>query len=198
MELANGEILDVENFFKEMSALCRATSPNDELLVSIEQMNKPPSNNALRKEQICQQKVLQALDLLREVVQIERDVKVSTYYDKHLALLVGYATDLLFDHRGDSISQILGVSIESIRDGFNDMAQDLDDHLFELDKARQGAAIKTADGRLARIVCYDANVPDYPLLVLVGSSTNGQETPAFYNALGEHHMGTKVSHLVMA
>lgn len=39
---------------------------------------------------------------------------------------------------------------------------------FDLAKAKSGAPVCTRDGKPARIICWDANNPDYPIVALVG------------------------------
>lgn len=53
---------------------------------------------------------------------------------------------------------------------------------FDLESAKNGAPVITANGDTVRIVCFDVKGGEYPLLALVDS--HGVERPAFYDING--------------
>lgn len=68
---------------------------------------------------------------------------------------------------------------------------------FDIEAAKQGKSVCTRDGRKARIICFDAINPLYPLIVLVDNE--GIETPFQYtkDGLKSHGVGGKCSDLMI-
>ena len=58
---------------------------------------------------------------------------------------------------------------------------------FDLEAAKNGAAVCTRDGRPARIICYDAKGGGYPIIVLIDDG--GIENPVDVNENGEYFEG---------
>lgn len=59
---------------------------------------------------------------------------------------------------------------------------------FDLEAAKAGAKLQTRDGRQARIVCYDVNNKDYPLIVLITNKENNKELPYLYTIDGRNNI----------
>lgn len=64
---------------------------------------------------------------------------------------------------------------------------------FDLELAKQGHPVVTRGGMSARIVCFDAKSPDYPLVGLFLVPETDQETHARYTADG-HYWSSKQAH----
>lgn len=68
---------------------------------------------------------------------------------------------------------------------------------FDLADAKRGTKVQTADGRRARILCYDFIHPVTPLLVAVMNDEVGGEEVFLYAANGRRDMKDRSSDLVM-
>lgn len=55
---------------------------------------------------------------------------------------------------------------------------------FDLEAAKAGAPVVTRDGHKARIICFDTNDDDYPLVVLVAYDEG--EMPESYTIKGQY------------
>ena len=69
---------------------------------------------------------------------------------------------------------------------------------FNLEQAKAGKPICTRDGRPARIICFDAQNEDFPIVALI-TDDEGDETPETYTAHGGYYTnaGQRDSDLMM-
>ena len=71
---------------------------------------------------------------------------------------------------------------------------------FDLEKAKAGEPVMTRDGCKARVICFDCEVVDFPLVALVTDPESGTETLETYRADGCYTIAMAVTDpdLVMA
>lgn len=69
---------------------------------------------------------------------------------------------------------------------------------FDLELAKKGGAIQTADGRPAKIACYDMQYDNKKWLMCFVKEENGEEVPNFYYHNGDDINGDPDMKLVMA
>lgn len=71
------------------------------------------------------------------------------------------------DHNFGMLNIAIGNIIEKANEKSEEQKPTVRVIPFDIEKAKQGAKIMTRDGHDARILCYDRNSEDYPIVVLV-------------------------------
>ena len=66
---------------------------------------------------------------------------------------------------------------------------------FDLEKAKAGEPVMTRDGCKARVICFDCEVVDFPLVALVTDPESGTETLETYRADGCYTIAMAVTDL---
>lgn len=114
-----------------------------------------------------------------------------------LAMIVSYSANLLFELKQDKFNSLLNLSLEEVGNCFHELAVSLEVRSFDMAAARSGRCVKTADGRPARIVCYDADNSQAPLVVLVRHHNNEFEELFSYKKNGRMLTHVEGTELVM-
>lgn len=57
---------------------------------------------------------------------------------------------------------------------------------FDIEKAKQGAKVVTRDGHDVRILCFDRNSDEYPIVVLIQKKDDGDDGVETYTKNGKY------------
>lgn len=144
----------------------------------------------------CKVKVNTSKDFPITVIgtAVERIIKLDSYG----CYVDGYPTGdcVLFPSKGnrdwDSFNKDVNAGI-IMRDEAKGKYSD-----FDIVKAKNGSPVRTRDGHDARIICYDSQGGNYPIIALVKDKTTESEICRYYNADGKSGIGFSDLDLVMA
>lgn len=127
-------------------------------------------------------------------IAVERIIKLDSYG----CYIDGYPTGdcVLFPYKEsrdwDSFNKDVNAGIimrEEAKGKYSD---------FDIVKAKNGSPVRTRDGHDARIICYDSQGGNYPIIALVKDKTTESEISRYYNADGKSGLGFRDLDLVMA
>lgn len=117
---------------------------------------------------------------------------------RELAQMVSCILSLMYDAKGDTLNRWLHLPLTEVIERFDYLVCCMDVMPFDLAAARSGSSIKTADGRSARIICYDAENSQAPLVVLVKKSDRTGEEVVSYQNNGQLPAHIEGHQLIMA